>query len=101
MAAREVSTASRKSRGLRRRAWRNSFEGGRGVAVAEVEKAGGGVGEVVERCPQLGEIDHLDGAAELAAAFEDVRHSEGVGGLEVAAFELAIEVVGAVVVPQP
>ncbi len=72
-----------------------------GIAVAQVEKTGRGVGEVVERRPELGEIDHLDGAGELAAPFEDVGHAQGVGGLEIAPFELAVEVVGAVVGPQP
>ena len=70
-------------------------QGGIGVAVAHVQITRGGVGEVVERSPQLGEVDHVDGAVELTPGFENVRHAEGVGGLEVAPLELAVEIVDA------
>ena len=63
--------------------------------VAEMEEACSCVGEVVERCAQLGEIDHVDRACELSPRLEDVGHPEGMRGLEVSTLELAIEVVDA------
>jgi hypothetical protein len=71
------------------------------IAVALVEVRRGGEGEIVERGPVLGELDHLDRAVELAAALVDVSHAQGVRGFEVAALELAVEVLDALLAAQP
>ena len=61
--------------------------------MTHVEIPRRGIGQVVERGAELGEVDHVDGAFKLTTGLEDVGHPQRAGRLEVAALELAVEVV--------